>query len=81
MEKCTGSLQHLNASLIADYMFFKCFSFESDCAHTFVRDSMDGTFSIVVQNSEDCRIKPVDCYRLVKIYYQDNEYVLKRSGK
>lgn len=55
-------------------------SFESDCAHTLVRDAVDGTFSIVVQNTEDCRTNPLECYRVVKIYYQDKEYVLKRSG-
>lgn len=61
------------------FLYHKNCSFESDCAHTMVRDAADGTFSIVVQNTEGCREKPLDCYRLIKIYYQDKEYVLKRS--
>lgn len=44
-----------------------------------VRDAADGTFSIVVQNTEGCKERPLDCYRLIKIYYQDKEYIMKRS--
>lgn len=58
------------------------FSFDSECAHTLVRDSVDNTFTVVVQNSAGCAQETRDfssCYRLVKIYLQDKEYTLKRS--
>lgn len=58
----------------------KVFSFESKCAHTLIRDAVDNTFSIVVQNNKDCDKYAHACHRIVKFYLHDQEYTLKLSG-
>lgn len=57
----------------------KVFSFDSKCSHVLVRDGVDNTFSIVVQNSQNCQQYSENCHKVIKIYLQDKQYFLKRS--
>lgn len=45
-----------------------------------VQDQIDNSFTIIVQNNKDCQMKPDLCYRIVRLFYQDKHYILKRSG-
>ncbi|EFA10333.2 hemocytin [Tribolium castaneum] len=59
----------------------KVFSFDSKCAHTLVQDSTDNTFSVVVQNDPQCYQNPLDCFRIIRIYFDKKEYILRRSAE
>lgn len=56
----------------------KIYSFDSKCSHTLVRDSLDNTFSIIVLNK--CSTSDNYCHRIIRIYLQDKEYILKQAG-
>ncbi|KAF5276278.1 hypothetical protein FQA39_LY06627 [Lamprigera yunnana] len=55
----------------------KLFFFRSSCAHILLEDSVDSTFSIIIQNSNFCSKDP--CSKVLKIFYDEKEYVLKES--
>ncbi|XP_030749920.1 hemocytin [Sitophilus oryzae] len=61
----------------------KVYSFDSKCPHIFFKDAIDGTFSVIVQNHPECYKGPssMGCSKIIKIYYQDKEYFLKRSDE
>lgn len=59
----------------------KVFSFTSKCAHILVRDSIDNTFSIIVQNDPKCYGPSNSCTKIIKIYFDKKEYVLKQSAE
>ncbi|XP_050302983.1 hemocytin [Anthonomus grandis grandis] len=62
----------------------KVYSFDSQCGHVLVKDSVDNTFSIITQNHPSCYKNEAavnNCYKIIKIFYQDKEYFLKRSEK
>lgn len=58
-------------------------SFESKCSHVFLKDAVDNTFTVLTQNHPDCfnGQEPEKCYKIVKLFVQDKQYFLKRSGK
>lgn len=56
------------------------FSVNSNCAYTLARDAVDNTFTVIVSNHPGCKTDYKKCYRVVKIYLQDKEYILKKSG-
>lgn len=58
----------------------KVFSFDSKCSHVLLRDSIDNTFSIVVQNSPSCYENGTNCHKILKIYLDDKKYILYQSG-
>lgn len=57
----------------------KVFSFDSKCSHVLLRDSIDNTFSIVVQNSPSCYENGTNCHKILKIYLDDKKYILYQS--
>ncbi|KAF5291992.1 hypothetical protein FQA39_LY14109 [Lamprigera yunnana] len=54
------------------------FSYQSSCAYTLLRDDVDNTFSVVVQESSDCAGSDT-CYTVVKIFLQNTEFILSRT--
>lgn len=59
----------------------KVFSFSSRCAYTLVRDSIDNTFSVIIQNDPKCLGPPNSCTKIIKIYFDKKEYILKQSAE
>ncbi|KOX75564.1 Hemocytin [Melipona quadrifasciata] len=53
------------------------FSFGSECSHILVQEAQNRLFTITVENSPTC--KDQNCFRIVKIYIQDKEYILLRN--
>ncbi|XP_066254573.1 hemocytin [Euwallacea similis] len=58
----------------------KIFSFESKCPHVLLKDAIDNTFSVIVQNHPSCfNQDPNNCYRVIKVFVRDRQYFLKRT--
>ncbi|XP_031350526.1 BMP-binding endothelial regulator protein-like [Photinus pyralis] len=55
------------------------FSFKSPCAFTLISDNVDNTFSINVEEAAECAEGPDHCYKVIKIYLQNREYILSRT--
>lgn len=55
----------------------RVFSFDSECSHILVQEAQNRLFTITVENSPTC--KDQNCFRIVKIYIQDKEYILLRN--
>ncbi|KZC09215.1 Hemocytin [Dufourea novaeangliae] len=53
------------------------FSFSSDCSHVMVQEAQNRLFTVIVENSPSCRTQ--DCFRIIKIYIQDKEYILSKN--
>ncbi|XP_026826604.1 hemocytin isoform X2 [Ooceraea biroi] len=54
----------------------RVYSFDSDCAHTLLRETQDSVCTIVALNSPGCRTGLSRCFKIVKLYVQDKEYTL-----
>jgi von Willebrand factor len=59
----------------------RVYSFDSKCEHILVRDAIDKTFSIIVQNDPKCSNNPPNCHKIIRIYFDKKEYILKRSSE
>lgn len=61
------------------YIIRFCSSVDSKCAHILVKESVDDSFTVITQNHEDCYFNPIYCYKIIRIYLQDKEYILKKT--
>ena len=57
----------------------KVYSFNSKCTYTLVKDAIDNVFNIIIKNSEECDIDAESCNRIIIIYLQKKEFILKLS--
>ncbi|XP_078043521.1 hemolectin [Augochlora pura] len=55
----------------------KIFSFDSDCSHILIQEAQNRVFTITAENSPTCKTQ--DCFRIIKIYVQDKEYILTKN--
>ncbi|XP_043601962.1 hemocytin isoform X2 [Bombus pyrosoma] len=53
------------------------FSFDSGCSHILVQEAQNRLFTVTVDNSPTC--KNQDCFRIIRIFIQDKEYILLRN--
>lgn len=53
------------------------FSFESECSYILVQESQNRLFTVIVENSPKCKVQ--DCFKIIKIFVQDKEYILSRN--
>ncbi|XP_031828807.2 hemolectin [Nomia melanderi] len=53
------------------------FTFTSECSYVLVQEAQNRLFTIIVENSPTCKTQ--DCFRIIKIYLQEKEYILTRN--
>nr|XP_034190302.1 hemocytin [Osmia lignaria] len=53
------------------------FNFESECSYILVQEAQNRLFTIIVENSPRCKVQ--DCFKIIKIFVQDKEYILSRN--
>lgn len=53
------------------------FSFDSECSYILMQEAQNRLFTITVENSPTCKVG--NCFRIIKIYVQDKEYILLRN--
>ncbi|XP_043259225.1 hemocytin isoform X1 [Colletes gigas] len=53
------------------------FNFDSDCSYILVQEAQNRIFTVIVENSPTCKTQ--DCFRIIKIFIQEKEYILSRN--